>query len=164
MDDVVSVIGVKDLDDSVQKLIKRYPDKAGECLKEEARRTRKRIVQNAKDELNTNAGNRMSLGKAGSYRISQVKGYGSGQYVEITARSPHYHLVERGHAMVLPYKFSYKNSQTGVRIKRTWKHGGESRGRVAGRFFLKKAREEEEVHFPEFVDKMVDDLLRESGF
>ena len=160
----VKVIGIDDLEESMQKLVKRYPDRAGECLRAEALRTRKEIVKNAKDLTHTQTKSRMSLGRIGSYRVSQVQGLGINQYVEISARSPHYHLVERGHESVVPYHFTYKNPRTGEKIKRTWSKGGQSRGRVAGRFFLKKAKDEEQVRFPEFVSKMVDELIQEAGF
>ena len=155
----IDVIGVEDLEKSVQKLIRRYPDKAGECLRAEARRTRKEIVKNARDLTDTNSKSRMSLGKIGSYKISQVQGYGVNQYVEISARAPHYHLVERGHAMKLPYHFSYKNPRNGKKITHLSPYGGQTRGRVQGKFFLKKAKEAEAERFPEFVDAMVDELL-----
>ena len=160
----VKVIGIDDLEESMQKLVKRYPDRAGECLRAEALKTRKEIVKNAKDLTETNTTSKMSLGRIGSYRVSQVQGLGINQYVEISARSPHYHLVERGHQIILPYTFTYKNPTTGERIKRKWSKGGQSRGRVAGRFFLKKAKDTEQERFPEFVSEMIDDLLKESGF
>lgn len=163
--ETVTVIGVDDLDKSVKKMVNRYPDKAGECLREEARRTRKEIVKNARDDLNTNSENRVSLGRIGTYKISQVIGYDMNQRVEISARAPHYHLVERGHAMKLPYHFTYRNKKTGkVIAKRTWKNGGQSRGRVNGVFFLKKAKEAEAERFPEFVSSMLDSLIKDAGF
>ena len=163
-DTSVKVIGLDDLSESMKKLVKMYPDKAGECLREEALRTRKEIVKNAKDLTNTHTQSKFSLGRIGSYRVSQVQGLGINQYVEISARSRHYHLVERGHESVVPYHFVWRNPKTGERIKRTWKSGGQSRGRVAGRFFLKKAKDAEQERFPEFVSKMVDDLIKEAGF
>ena len=160
----VTVIGIEDLEASLRKMVRRYPDKAGDLLREEGLRTRKEIVKNAKDLTEVNTGNRMSLGRIGSYRVSQVQGYGINQYVEISARSPHYHLVERGHQIVLPYTFTYKNSKTGLKVKRKWRRGGEVVGRAEGRFFLKKAKDKEAEQFPKFVDKMLDTLIRESGF
>jgi len=160
----VTVVGIDDLEESMQKLVKKYPDKAGECLREEALRTRKEIVKNAKSLTNTQTKNRMSLGRIGSYKVSQVQGLGINQYVTISARSPHYHLVERGHESVVPYHFTWKNPKTGGKIKRTWSKGGQLRGRVSGRFFLKKAKDDEQDRFPEFVSKMVDELIKEAGF
>lgn len=159
----VKVIGLDDLTESLQAIIKKYPDRAGECLREEARRTRKDIVKNARELTETNTKSKMSLGRIGTYKISQVQGYGVNQYVEIGARAPHYHLVERGHAMVLPYHFTWKNKKTGQEISRTWKNGGQTRGRVSGRFFLKKAKDAEKERFPIFVDEMVDKIIRDVG-
>ena len=162
-DTSVKVIGLDDLSESLQSFVKKYPDRAGECLRAEARRTRKEIVKNARDLTETHTTSKMSLGRIGSYRVSQVQGYGVNQYVEIGARSPHYHLVERGHAMVLPKHFTWKNPKTGEQIKRTWKNGGQTRGRVSGRFFLKMAKDAERERFPHFVDEMVDKIIRDVG-
>lgn len=164
MDSTVKVIGIDDLDASIRKVIKKYPDRAGECLRDEARRTRKEIVKNAKDTTNTKSKSKRSLGKVGSYRISQVQGYNENQYVEISARSPHYHLVERGHAMKMPARVAYFNKKSGKKVSFRSPYAGQSRGRVSGRFFLKKAKEAEAERFPEFVDEMLERLLHESGF
>ena len=164
MSDVVTVVGIEDLEASMQKMVKKYPDKAGELLRVEAQKTRKDIVRNARDLTETDGKSKMSLGKIGSYRVSQVQGYGTEQYVEISARSPHFHLVERGHEMKLPYSFTIKHAYSGKKLKIKNPYGGEMRGRVEGRFFLKKAKEDEQEHFPEFVDKMLDALIKESGF
>lgn len=164
MEETIKVIGIENLDASLQKIIRRYPDKAGDCLREEARKTRKEIVRNAKAMTNTNSKSKRSLGKIGSYRVSQVQGYGVNQFVEISARSSHYHLVERGHAIKLPRTFSYKNPKTGKTLKFRSPYAGQTRGRVQGKFYLKKAKETEAERFPEFVDEMLDSLLREAGF
>jgi hypothetical protein len=34
---------------------------------------------------------------------------------------------------------------------------------VSGRFFLKKAKDNEALRFPEVIDDMVDELLKETG-
>lgn len=159
----VKVVGIEDLNESLKALIKKYPDRAGECLRKEGYRTRGQIVKSARENTDTASKSPKSLGKVGSYRVSQVKGYGVNQYVEISARSPHFHLVERGHVIKQPFSYSYKRKDTGKIVKFKWKDGGQIKGRVAGRFFLKKAEEAEAERFPEFVDEMLDKLLNEVG-
>lgn len=158
MEHTIDVIGLDNLTESMQKLIKKYPDRAGLALRKEGMETRKRIVKNAKSSVNTNTKRKKSLGRIGSYRVSQVKGYGINQYVEISARSPHFHLVERGHALVQPHGRKLKS---GKRIH--FKNGGQTIGRVSGKFFMKKTKEEEVTLFPQVIDRMVDSLLKESG-
>jgi hypothetical protein len=157
----VDVVGLDDLTQSMRDLIRKYPDRAGEFLREEARRTRKEIVNNAKSSMKTDTKNRMSLGRVGSYRISQVQGYGENQYVEISARSPHFHLLERGHALVRQDGRTIKVH--GKKVKIRFKDGGSTIGHVSGKFFLKKAKDAEAERFIEAADDLVDELLKESG-
>lgn len=162
MEHTIEVIGLDSLTESMQKMVRKYPDRSGEVLREEALKTRKEIVNNARASMNTDNRRKKSLGRIGSYRVSQVQGIGINQYVEISARSPHFHLLERGHALVRPYgrRFKLKSGKT---VKVTFKNGGKTIGSVPGKFFLKKAKESEALRFPEVVDKMVDTLLKDSG-
>ena len=155
----IEVIGLDDLTAEMQDLIKRYPDRAGDTLRKEALKTRKDIVKNARSDFKTETKNKKSLGRIGSYRVSQVQGFGVNQQVTIAARSPHFHLLERGHALVVPY--TRKIKKTGIKYRP--KNAGQTIGRVQGYFFLKKAKDEEAMRFPEAVDKMVDGILRDSG-
>lgn len=155
----IEVIGLDDLSDSMQKLVKRYPDRSGDLLRAEALKTRKEIAKNAKSSFNVDNRRKKMLSRIGSYRVSQVKGYGINQYVEISARAPHFHLLERGHAIVTPRHRVVK--KTGVRI--TSKNGGKAVGNKSGYFFLKKAKDAEAMRFPQVVDEMVNKILKESG-
>ena len=164
MEATVTVKGIDELERSMRDMVRLYPDMAGDCLRSEAIKTRKDIVKNARSDTNTRSKSRMSLGRIGSYRVSQVQGYNERQYVEISARSPHFHLVERGHQIKVPYHFTYKNKITGEKIRRTWKNGGQIKGRVEGKFFLKKAKDDEQERFPMFVSQMVDEMIKKAGF
>lgn len=155
----IQVIGLDDLTESMQKLVKRYPDRAGDLLRSEALKTRKEIAKNAKSSFKVDNKRKKMLSRVGSYRVSQVKGYGVNQYVEISARSPHFHLLERGHAVVTPKHRTIKKK--GIRF--TLKSGGRTVGNKSGYFFLKKAKDEEAIRFPEAVDDMVNAILKESG-
>lgn len=158
-EEFVTVIGLDDLTESLSKLAKNYPGIAGEVLREEGRALRKNIVKNARDMTETKRQSKQSLGKIGSYRVSQVKGFGQNQYVEVYARSKHFHLVERGHQMVMPFTRKLKN---GKRIK--LKSGGTVKGRVEGKFFLKKAKDLEVIRYPQAMDAALDKTLKKYGF
>ena len=164
MEETVKIVGIEDLEESIKKMINKYPDEAGECLRAEARKTRKEIVKNAKETTKTKVKSRQSLGKIGSYRISQVQGFRENQYVEISARAKHFHLVERGHVIKMPDFIAYKNKKTDKVVRFKSPYAGQTRGRVQGKFFLKKAREEEAERFPEVVSQMLDTLIHEAGF
>lgn len=158
----IDVIGLDDLTDSIKRLVKNCPDRVGKVLRQEALKTRKEIVKNAKSSLHVDTQNKKSLGRIGSYRVSQVKGFGMNQYVEIQARSPHYHLVERGHALVKPRGRKIKMKSGNLKLLK-FRNGGQTIGSVSGRFFLKKAKDNEALRFPEVIDDMVDELLKETG-
>lgn len=158
----IDVIGLDDLTDSMKLLVKKCPDRIGRVLRQEALKTRKEIVKNAKSSMNVDTKRKKSLGRIGSYRVSQVKGFGMNQYVEIQARSPHFHLVERGHALVRPNGRKIKTKVGNYRLVK-FRRGGQTIGSVNGKFFLKKAKDDETLRFPGVVDEMVDELLKETG-
>ena len=144
MSDVeITVSGMDELTDSLADLARKYPDRAGELLQANARELRKEVVRKAKEVTNTSVSSKKSLGKAGSYKISPVLGYGENQYVEVSAKSPHFHLVEHGH--VLKTK------------------SGRAIGFVQGRHMMKEAVKIHEEKFPATVSGMIDTLLKEEG-
>ena len=140
----VDISGIDDLQKTFDDLVKKYPDSAGDLLKKEGRSLRKEITNKAKSVVKTDSSNRYSLGKAGSYKISQIKGYGSNQFVEISAKSPHFHLVEHGHE-----EYDFKGNPTGRYVQ--------------GKHFLQEATKEFQGDMPKHVESMVDNLLKEGG-
>lgn len=141
----IKVDGLDDLTKTLEDLVGRYPDRAGQLLRKEARRLRKGITGKAQDRTNSDGTSKRSLSKESSYSISMPKGYGSGQYVEISAKSPHFHLVERGHRML-----DHKGQAT-------------SRDRVDGRYFMRDAITQYEPTIEEAASRMIDELLKEEG-
>jgi hypothetical protein len=139
----MEITGVEELTRQFEELSVRFPDKAGDLLRKDARQLRKAIVESAKNLTDTDGTSKRSLGKTGSYRVSQVKGIGIMQYVEISAKSPHFHLVEHGHVLK--------------------SHSGATIGYVQGKHFLEKAANAYEREMKQHVETMVDALLREGG-
>ena len=139
----ITFSGLEELTESLDSLARKYPDRAGELLKKDAQQLRKDVVKKTKEVTNTRSSSKRSLGKAGSYKISPVLGFGAGQYVEVSAKSPHFHLVEHGHNLVTK--------------------SGETIGFVQGRHMMKETVKVYEEKMPETVSKMVDTLLKEEG-
>lgn len=101
-------------DVSVEEAIDMYPNTAEKKLRK-ATREIKKLAENAYDKSIT--GNLKSNWhtKYDTVNVTQIEGL-------VYSKSPHYHLVERGHAMVL---------------------GGRTVGHVSGKFFFKKMIEGE---------------------
>ena len=95
----LKVKGLDELKMSFDQLVAKYPDKAGDLLKKDALALRRNIVNNAKELTKTKSEHKKSLGKLSSFRVSQVQGLMNNQFVEISAKSPHFHLVEKGHEL-----------------------------------------------------------------
>ncbi len=138
----MSVDGLEDLEKSFRELVNKYPDKAGDLLRADARQLRKDVVKEVKKLTKTTGSSKRSLAKVGSYKISQVQGYYEGQYVEISAKSPHFHLVENGHELII---------------------NGQNRGFVQGKHMLDTAVKRHQESMPGIVSDMVDKLLEEGG-
>ena len=81
----MTVAGISELTAELETLAKQYPDKAGELLQKQGRELRKEVIKNVKKSTKT-SGSKKSLRKAGSYRVSQPKGAGIRQYVEVSAQ------------------------------------------------------------------------------
>lgn len=153
--------GFEELAAELSRLSKKYPERSGELLKQEAKNFRKEVIKNVKKDTHPNADNKRSLSKASQYKISQVQGFGDKQFVEISAKSPHFHLVEHGHEMIMPYTHGIKGVKGAVAKN---ENGGQRVGFVEGKHMMDKARRTYEERLPEAIDRMVDELLSEGGF
>ena len=125
-----------------KKVVKKYPDRCAKLLRKDAGSLRYNVVKKSKEVLNINPKSAKSLGYARNYKISQVKGFGYNMYIEITSKSPHFHLVEKGHNLV---------------------KDGQIIGWVNGRFQMETTVKKYQEELPRSVKKMVDQLLNECG-
>lgn len=155
-----SVDGVDELVSDLTRLAKVYPDKAGELLKKEARGLRKEVVKNVKKSTTPDSDNKQSLAKASQYKISQVQGFNEKQFVEISAKSPHFHLVEHGHQIIMPASHGIKG-QKGMSVPN--KNAGQNVGFVQGKHMMADAVKVYERELPNALSNMVDALLEEEG-
>lgn len=158
---ILSTEGIEELVEDFKKLARKYPDRAGELLQKEAKEIRKRVINRVKRDKDSNEKSKRSLTKASSYKISPVQGYNEKQYVEISAKAPHFHLVEHGHEMKMPYYHGIKG-QKGAKVPN--KNGGQTIGFVPGKHMMADAVREENSKIADVVSDMVDALLQEGGF
>lgn len=144
MADGIEISGLDELAEDFRIVARKYPDRAGEELRKEAKELRKDViamVENDTDEHLTKDGSKTkrSLTKASSYEISPVQGFNERQFVDISAKSPHFHLLENGHQLV--------------------SHKGRVLGFVPGYHFMDRARKDHAKKLPERMEKMVNNLL-----
>lgn len=158
----IEVEGLEELADAFDDLIKKYPDRAGDLLVKQAKELRKDVVKQVKNDTDTEGTSKRSLAKTGSYAISQVKGFGDQQYVEVSAKSPHFHLLENGHMKVVPRKRTIKKDN-GEKVKIINSNGGQVIGFVPGYHFMDVASRKRQLHIPEAVADTVNELLKEEG-
>lgn len=143
---MVTVKGMDEVIDGMKALAQKYPDRVGDFVRKEAFKTRGMIVKEVRDCLDVDHGNDASLGKIKNYAVSQVKGYGSGQYVEISAKSPHFHLLENGHNLL--------DRRTKQPVGQGWVPGYQMAG---------AAYKKEQERYPQNASEFIDDLLQKEG-
>ena len=135
--------GLDELTADLERLISKYPDKAGELLKKNAKDFRKGYIKKVKATAKHKSGKSKSLVKTSNTKIYPLQGLGAKQVIEIGATSPHFHLFERGHNLIIPWL-----GHTGF---------------VEGRFCMKESIDEFEGKLPEIAQAMCDELLKEGN-
>lgn len=128
--------GLKELEEDISKVIKMYPDKADARLEKIGRNFKKSVKKITPD---SGIAHKYKLKKG--YQSSKAKGFGEETRVEITTKSPHFHLVENGHELV----------------KRNKKIGW-----VEGVHMMEKTRKEYEQVIPTEAGEMIDELLKDN--
>lgn len=143
MSDTIAIVGLDDLEETFSRLAAQYPDRAGDMLRGEAFKFRNGVAKRVREQTDTEVIHKQSLGKGTSYKVSEIKGTYQDQYVEISAKSPHFHLVENGHMMVT--------------------HTGDTVGFVPGYHFMDIQSKKEQEEMPEVVDRMITKMLKAEG-
>ena len=137
--------GLAELNDSLTRAIRKYPDKAEKSLRQSANNFRKdvvseekRVIKNddvrVKNKLTTNQG----------FAVGKTQGYNENMEVDFSAKSKTFHLVENGHEQV---------SKSGKTI-----------GWVEGNHVVKKIRDDYANYVMPFeMDKLLKDIVKECG-
>lgn len=152
----ISISGMDELAQDLNRLMNKYPDRAGQLLQQNAKALRKTYNGNVKDASTKKKHNGKSLTKASSIRIYPIQGYGSKQYVEIGAKNPHFHLFEHGHNLQYPQWVGRPNAATGKQSYRLV-----DGPHVQGKPVMKETIDEYEKILPLVAQKLFDVLLQE---
>ncbi len=154
----ISVDGLEELSKDLEKLVSKYPDRAGDLLRKSAREFRKKYVQNVRSNVKHTSGRGKSLTKLATTKVYPIQGLGKKQYVDIGSTAPHFHLYERGHHSLIPRPVG-RPTKDGKRKYRMVENG-----RVEGRKMMERTVDEYNEKLPEIAQGMIDELLKEGGF
>lgn len=158
----MEVEGLEELQESFQNMIHKYPDRAGELLVKQAKELRKDVVKMVKNDTDSDGKSKRSLAKAKEYKIGKVQGLNDQQYIEVSARAPHFHLVENGHQIVTPRTRTVQRKD-GSKEKVKLANGGASKGYVVGYHFMDRASKKRRIEIPKALESTIDKLLKEEG-
>lgn len=128
--------GMVELQESLRKAIKKYPDKAQERLEDVGKKFKRRVIQITRSAVDQHSG-RLIKG----YKLDKVRNYGVNMEKDFRGTAPHFHLIENGHIQIT------KN--------------GKVIGFVPGRLIVKQARDEFADKMPDTIKELIDDITRE---
>lgn len=128
--------GLAEFQEKVKLVEKKAPDRILKELDKQGRKLKKAAVANTP----VGKGTKRKISK--SYKLLKTERVGSGFEKGITNKSPHYHLVERGHNIVR------KKGQPPV-------------GYVPGKFFFEKTIQEMEQPMNRDLRAWLDELYKE---
>ena len=148
----ITITGLEELTEDLEKAIKLYPNKAKETLQSTGQEFRKRAKKITHEAVFEKTGNLVK-----GYKLEPVKEVGVDMHVNFRATAPHFHLIENGHNQVKQYTKTLKNGDE-IELK----GGGQVIGFVPGRLIVHQAREEYRVKMPQIMDEMLEEILRES--
>ncbi len=145
------VEGLDELEEALQTAVRLYPDVAAEALKASALKFASQARKQMKEDIPESTGRVMS-----GFRTSPVHGYGAYMEVDFLAEgrsNPHFHLVENGHNVVIPYN---KN-------KKPRKDGGKLVGWTPGYHSLDGVRARYEHEIPKDLEDTLTRVLGKAG-
>jgi hypothetical protein len=138
---------MEELTQAMETIARKYPDKTGVFLRKQGLKARGRTIREVRNSVDTDESSNYSLGKVKNYSVSQPKGYGAGQYVELSAKSPHFHLIEHGHNLL--------DRRTGQPVGKGW---------VQGYQVMDAAARESKTAMPYDAEQFIDQFMTEEGF
>ena len=145
MNDMISISfsGMDETQKAFEKLVKKFPDKAGKLLRKNATTLRKEVAEKYDNETKVKGTRKYSIAANNGYVVSQVKGIYTHQYVEIRCRAKHFHLVEHGHRIV--------------------DKKGRANGFVEGKHIMDTTTRKYEMLAPVTFEHMMNELLKMEG-
>lgn len=132
----IEIHGLDEFKDAIEKVKKKYPDRAEAELHKLGNMLKKKAIQKTPE---SKLEHKYKLKK--SYHLSQTKQAGSTLYVEFWNSSPHFHLIERGHRII--------------------DKAGKEHGFQPGAHMVEKSTQELEEEMPEEIEKWLDEVFKE---
>jgi hypothetical protein len=130
--------GLKDLQNSLEKAIDKYPDLAEESLEENAKKFKKRVIKITDLAVEKHSGKLIK-----GFKLDKMRFYGNVMEKDFRGTAPHFHLIENGHEQVT--------------------EDGKTIGWVPGFQLVKQARNEWSEELPDLMQKLLDDIVKECG-
>lgn len=150
--DIFELNGLTDLQKKLEFVADKYPYESEELLQKMGNKFRKAVKEKTPD-----SGRESKQKLMKSYKVSKVQGTGKDLFVEFRSTSPHFHLIERGHKVVVGGKL---NKKDGGRSSNGKGKVSTKRERVEGKFMVKETTLEFQNEFPQEVEKMVNRIVR----
>lgn len=136
----MEIKGLEELEVKIQKLQRESPDDFMDAINKGVKFMRKKCKEN------TPVGPQKKKARerlVNNYKIEKANPIGGVYYAEVRNRAPHAHLVEEGHNQVILHKDGTK----------------ETVGFVPGRYYAKKAYEENKGESVNIIEKAIDKAL-----
>lgn len=130
------------LAEDLLKVANMLPDDTYEFMAKEAKTFRKNVAQGFRDAVDTK-NTRKSLGKTSNYKQTLQFVPSGGVLAEISATSPQFHLIERGHELVT--------------------HNGNHIGFVPGYLVMDEEAKKFDSTFQDDSRKFVDSVLKKGN-
>lgn len=140
-----SLDGLIELNDSLTKAIRKYPDLAEKRLRQSANNFRKDVISEEKRLVkNDNVRVKNKITTTQGFTVGRTLGYNENMEVDFSAKSKTFHLVENGHNQV--------------------NQNGQTIGWVDGNHIVKKMRDDYANHVMPFeMDELLKDITKECG-
>lgn len=155
--------GLEELAQDIQACMKEYPEEASKKIYNLSGKFTKDV--NEKFPADYNRGKR-PLSKNWKREREKTAFTGYTIRVNVSNKSPHFHLVENGHMkIVTPMAYAIhinrtEKSKRPRRIKKV-KFKRENRGFVPGKHYCERTRNEWKEKFPEEIEKFLDKMLKD---
>lgn len=149
------VFGIEEFQKELEKMEKKYPNKADALLMTEGHALIKRVKQLTATKTKKKTGNLLK-----GWKLLPVKLYKDGtvRVVFNISRAPHAHLIEYGHEI---YHGSGRGQKGRGRISRAQRKEMAKGNKTTAYKLLERALKETENHFRKEAAEMFDDLIKD---
>lgn len=94
---MITIKGLDEFEKEIAQITKRYPDAVEKHVSSLARKLKKFVKEETPQGKEDKKANKKLIN---NYKVDPVKKSGKDYYAEFYSKSPHFHLVDRGHWLV----------------------------------------------------------------